>query len=99
MKAFEQQLMERLEAFALQIIRSYSTLPNYPERGHQVSQVLGKQMLRSGTSIGANYAEATRSHRHGSKWHIQLYGVSSGTAKPCRSIHQNCKVRLNHVIV
>ena len=32
------------------------------------------------------------------KWHIQLYGVSSGTAKPCRSIHQNCKVRLNHVL-
>ncbi len=62
MKAFEQQLMERLEAFALQIIRLYSTLRNYPERGHQVSQVLGKQMLRSGTSIGANYAEATRSH-------------------------------------
>ena len=32
------------------------------------------------------------------KWHIQLYGVSSGTSSPCRSIHQHCKVRLNHVL-
>ena len=32
------------------------------------------------------------------KWHLQRYGVSSGAASPRRSIHQNCKVRLNHVL-
>jgi four helix bundle protein len=54
--------MERLEDYALRIIAVYNTLPDYPAAGHQVAQVLGKQMLRSGTSVGANFAEATRTH-------------------------------------
>lgn len=54
--------MERLENYALRIITVYGTLPDYPASGHQVAQVLGKQLLRSGTSIGANFAEATRTH-------------------------------------
>jgi four helix bundle protein len=62
MGIFEQQLMERLEDYALRIIAVYNTLPDYPASGHQVAQVLGKQLLRSGTSIGANFAEATRTH-------------------------------------
>jgi four helix bundle protein len=62
MSAFERQLMERLEDYALRIIRVYSALPDYPAAGHQVAQVLGKQLLRSGTSVGANFAEATRTH-------------------------------------
>jgi len=36
--------------FALQIIRLFSELPKTTE-----AQVLGKQVLRSGTSVGANY--------------------------------------------
>jgi four helix bundle protein len=59
---FEQQLMERLEDYALRIIAVYNALPDYPTTGHQVAQVLGKQLLRSGTSVGANFAEATRTH-------------------------------------
>jgi four helix bundle protein len=35
----------------------YSRLP----RNNTVAQVLGKQVLRSGTSVGANYREASRS--------------------------------------
>jgi four helix bundle protein len=34
----------------------YSRLP----KGDTVAQVLGKQALRSGTSVGANYREASR---------------------------------------
>lgn len=67
MSPFEQQLMERLEAYALRIIAVYGALPDYPTPGHQVAQVLGKQLLRSGTAVGANFAEATRSHSLGDK--------------------------------
>jgi len=48
-------LKERTKAFALRIIRLYSALPNTT-----VAQVLGKQVLRSGTSVGAHYREAHR---------------------------------------
>jgi len=46
----------RTKAFALRIIRMFSALP----RDNAVAQVLGKQVLRSGTSVGANYREAVR---------------------------------------
>ena len=49
-------LRERTRAFALRIIRLFSSLPKTTE-----AQVLGKQVLRSGTSVGANYREAYRS--------------------------------------
>jgi four helix bundle protein len=49
-------LKARTKSFALQIIALYSTLPK-----SGVPQVLGKQVLRSGTSVGANYREACRS--------------------------------------
>lgn len=62
MSGFEQRLMERLEDYAIRVIGVYSALPDYPAPGYQVAQVLGKQLLRSGTSIGANFAEATRTH-------------------------------------
>ena len=48
-------LKERTSVFALRIIRMYSSLPKEP-----VAQVLGKQVLRSGTAVGANYREANR---------------------------------------
>lgn len=62
MRDFEQQLMDRLEVYALRIIAVYNALPDYPTANHQVAQVLGRQLIRSGTSAGANYAEATRTH-------------------------------------
>src|SRR5512138_1522759 len=46
----------RTKEFALRIIRMYSELP----RSNPVAQVLGKQALRAGTSVGANYREASR---------------------------------------
>jgi len=39
----------------VRIIRLYSGLPK-----STVAQVIGKQLLRSGTSVGAHYREATR---------------------------------------
>jgi four helix bundle protein len=45
----------RTKTFALRIIRLFSALPRTIE-----AQVLGKQVLRSGTSVGANYREACR---------------------------------------
>jgi four helix bundle protein len=52
-----QDLKPRTKAFALRIIRMYSKLP----KNDAVAQVLDKQSLRSGTSVGANYREASRS--------------------------------------
>lgn len=49
-------LRVRTKDFALRIIRMYSALPKTTE-----AQVIGKQVLRSGTSVGANYREAYRS--------------------------------------
>jgi len=48
-------LRVRTKAFALAIIRMVSELPK-----SAAAQVLGRQVLRSGTSVGANYCEAFR---------------------------------------
>ena len=50
-----QDLRQRTKAFALRIIKLYTALPKSSE-----AQVLGKQILRSGTSVGAHYHEACR---------------------------------------
>lgn len=49
-------LKPRTKAFALRVIRMFCRL----SKNHVVSQVIGKQVLRSGTSVGANYREASR---------------------------------------
>lgn len=49
-------LRERTTQFALRIVKMFTALPKATE-----AQVLGKQVLRSGTSVGANYREAHRS--------------------------------------
>jgi len=51
-------LRERTKQYALRIIRLYSSLRKAPDNG--VLSVLGKQFLRSGTSVGAHYSEACR---------------------------------------
>jgi len=54
MKEFDLKL--RTKQFALRIIKLFSSLPKTA-----VAQVIGKQVLRSGTSVGAQYREACRS--------------------------------------
>jgi four helix bundle protein len=51
-----QDLRERTKNYALRVIRLYRALP----RGDGVGQVLGRQLLRSGTSVAAHYREACR---------------------------------------
>ena len=47
---------ERTKAFALRVIRLYTSLPKTTE-----AQVIGKHVLRSGTSVGAHVREGKRS--------------------------------------
>jgi four helix bundle protein len=51
----KQDLRLRTREFALRVLRLYTSLPRTTE-----AQVLGKQVLRSGTSVGAQYREARR---------------------------------------
>src|SRR5262245_27517812 len=53
--AGKNDLAERTKAFAIDIIEMSGSLPRTT-----AAQVLGKQILRSATSIGANYREASR---------------------------------------
>ncbi|MBM4423136.1 MAG: four helix bundle protein [Chloroflexi bacterium] len=48
-------LRERTKQYALRIIRPYASLPKTA-----TAQTIGKQLLRSGTSVGAHYREADR---------------------------------------
>jgi four helix bundle protein len=50
-----QDLRKRTKEFALRIIKLYAALPKTVE-----AQILGKQLLKSGTSVGAHYREACR---------------------------------------
>jgi four helix bundle protein len=49
------ELRNRTKSFAMRVIKMYCALPK-----STVAQVLGKQVLRSGTSVAANYREASR---------------------------------------
>ena len=55
MESKQEELRARTKKFALRIIRLFKSLPHSPE-----AQILGKQLLRSGTSVGANYRAAGR---------------------------------------
>ena len=50
-----QDLGVRTKQYALRIIKCYGALSR-----NVVAQVLGRQLLRSGTSVGAHYREARR---------------------------------------
>lgn len=52
---FRNNLKERTKSFALRIIRLFQALPKSAE-----SSIIGKQLLRSGTSVAANYRAACR---------------------------------------
>ncbi len=51
----KEALKQRLKQFALRTIKLFQALPKTGE-----AQVLGKQLLRSGTSVAANYRAACR---------------------------------------
>ena len=67
------ELKARTKAFALRIVRMYAALPRTV-----VAEVLGKQVLRSGTSVGAHYREACRARSAAefiSKMEVGLQGL------------------------
>jgi four helix bundle protein len=51
----QRDIADRTKQFALRVIRLTTKLP-----GNRVADIIGRQCLRSGTSIGANYREASR---------------------------------------
>jgi four helix bundle protein len=55
----KRELEKRTKTFALRVVRFVSGLPK-----SKVTDVLGYQLLKSGTSIGANYREANRAESH-----------------------------------
>ena len=58
----QEQLRDRTKAFAVRIVRLYRSLPYRAD-----AQVLGKQLLRCGTAVAANYRAACRS-RSRAEW-------------------------------
>ena len=55
MQTEEHDLRQRTKKFALSVLRMFSALPKTTE-----ARILGKQVLRSGTSVGANYRARSR---------------------------------------
>ncbi len=51
----DEQLKTRTKQFALRVIRLVESLPHT-----KTASVIGNQLLRSGTSVGANYRAASR---------------------------------------
>jgi len=51
----EKELKERTKQFGLRIMKLVDVLPNTP-----AGRTIGNQLLRSGTSVGANYRAACR---------------------------------------
>ncbi len=50
-----EELRERTKRFAMRIVRLFRSLPRTPD-----AQIMGKQLLRSGTSVAANYRAVCR---------------------------------------
>lgn len=51
----KEQMKQRTKEFALRVIRLVESLPT-----GQTARVIGNQLIRSGTSVGANYRAACR---------------------------------------
>jgi len=64
--AFRDEMKKRTKRFAVQCVKFYQGLPN-----NQEAWVIGKQFLRSATSIAANYRAACRA-RSGSEFFSKL---------------------------
>jgi four helix bundle protein len=55
MSTAPEALRDRTKAFAIRIVKLYRSLPHTAD-----SQVVGKQLVRCGTSVAANYRSACR---------------------------------------
>jgi four helix bundle protein len=66
MSAAPEELRDRTKAFAIRIVKLYRLLPRTAD-----SQVVGKQLLRCGTSVAANYRAACRG-RSRAEWIAEI---------------------------
>ena len=74
-----EELQSRTKRFALRVVKLYRSLPKSNE-----ARILGKQLLRSGTSIGANYRAACRARSRAE--FIAKLGIVLEEAGPNRRI-------------
>ncbi len=62
----DKDLKERTKQFALKIIRLVASLPRSRD-----ADIIGRQLLKAGTSVGANYREANRA-RSEAKFRVKI---------------------------
>ena len=55
---FEEELLQRLENYALNLVRMTGNLPSPPLPNHQIAYVLSSNLLQAGTAMGANFTAA-----------------------------------------
>jgi len=63
---YRDELKQRTKQFTLRVIKLYQSLPKTTE-----AQIIGKQLFRSGTSVGANYRAACRA-RSNAEFHSKI---------------------------
>jgi len=56
MSRISEELREHTKQYASAVIRLFASLP----KGDSPAQIIGRQLLRSGTSVAANFREAAR---------------------------------------
>jgi four helix bundle protein len=59
MPSQSEELRNRTQSFAVRILRLFRSLPSRAD-----AQVIGKQLVRSGTSVAANYRACCRARSH-----------------------------------
>jgi four helix bundle protein len=77
MESKQEELRDRTKRFALRIIKVFRSLPRTPD-----AQILGKQLLRSGISVGANYRAAGRA-RSGAEFSAKMGSFWKKLTKRC----------------
>ena len=63
---YREELKQRTKSFALRVIKLFQSLPKTTE-----AQIIGKQLLRSATSVASNYRAACRA-RSNAEFHSKV---------------------------
>jgi four helix bundle protein len=63
---YRDELKQRTKQFTLRVIKLYQSLPKTQE-----AQIIGKQLFRAATSVGANYRAACRA-RSNAEFHSKI---------------------------
>jgi hypothetical protein len=74
----KEELERRTKEFALRVVRFVAALPK-----NKVTDVLGYQLLKAATSIGANYREANRAVSRNFGFSIANFGFGAPRSGSC----------------